>query len=86
MAVVLDLMMPGVDGFEFLDRFRRLPDGRSTPVIVWTSKDVTADERARLRASAQAVVLKGRGQGPTLLEELQALLPRAAEREVRDAG
>src|SRR5262249_16054977 len=49
-AVVLDLLMPGMDGFEFLDRFRRTAAGRRTPVIVWTVKELTEADRARLRA------------------------------------
>ncbi|MGE5306113.1 MAG: response regulator, partial [Alphaproteobacteria bacterium] len=40
-AVVLDLMMPEMNGFEFLKRFRKSRSGRRTPVIVWTGKDLT---------------------------------------------
>jgi CheY-like chemotaxis protein len=40
-AVVLDLLLPGMDGFELLKRFRRSAAGRGTPVIVWTAKDLT---------------------------------------------
>ena len=43
MRRVLDLVMPGVDGFEFLDRLRRLPAGQTIPVIVWTVKDLTLE-------------------------------------------
>src|SRR6266852_4599808 len=48
-AVVLDLMMPRVDGFEFLERFRKTEAGRRTPVIIWTVKDLSARDHARLR-------------------------------------
>src|SRR5207245_2630421 len=41
-AVILDLIMPGVDGFEFLERFRKMDAGRRTPVIIWTGKDLSA--------------------------------------------
>ena len=75
---MLDLLMPGMDGFEFLRRFRGTESGRHTPVIVWTVKDLTAEERHRLQASAQAVVLKGAGSTAALLEQLSSLLPRAA--------
>jgi signal transduction histidine kinase/DNA-binding response OmpR family regulator len=68
-AVILDLYMPGMDGFGFLERFRAMPAGHGTPVIVWTVKDLTAADHARLAASAQAVVLKG-GTG-RLIEELR---------------
>jgi CheY-like chemotaxis protein len=78
-AVVLDLLMPGMDGFEFLKRFRRMGIGRRTPVIVWTAHDLTAAVLSRLKESAQAVVEKSRG-AEALLEELRAhvLPPRAA--------
>ena len=59
--IVLDLIMPGVDGLAFLARFRTEAEGNRTPVIVWTSKDLTREELKRLRASAQAVVRKGEG-------------------------
>jgi CheY-like chemotaxis protein len=73
-AVVLDLMMPGIDGFEFLDRYRRTASGRLTPVIVWTVKDLTAEDHVRLRAMAQGLVMKYRGGESLLLQELRNLL------------
>jgi DNA-binding response OmpR family regulator len=76
-AVVLDLMMPGVDGFEFLDRFRRADGDRRTPVIIWTVQDLSAHDHARLRETAQAIVVKG-GDGSSLLQQLSAFLPRQA--------
>jgi signal transduction histidine kinase/DNA-binding response OmpR family regulator/HAMP domain-containing protein len=75
-AVVLDLIMPHLDGFEFLERFRRTEAGRSTPVIVWTVKDLTKNDEARLRETAQAVVMKGNDGATALLRELDAFLPR----------
>jgi signal transduction histidine kinase/DNA-binding response OmpR family regulator len=72
-AVILDLSMPGMDGFEFLERFRGMPSGRSTPVIVWTVKDLTAVDHGRLAAWAQAVVMKDGTQ--RLLEELRTHVP-----------
>jgi len=73
-AVILDLVMPGLDGFEFLARFRRSAAGRHTPVIVWTFKDLTEDERRQLEASAQTIVLKAQGTR-ALVEELAAYVP-----------
>ena len=57
-AVVLDLLMPHMDGFESLDHFRRIDKCRHTPVIVWTGKDTTAAEMERLRDSAQTIAMK----------------------------
>jgi CheY-like chemotaxis protein len=67
-------MMPEMDGFEFLARFRELPAARNVPVLVWTVKDLSADESARLRRSAQAVLQKGRDKR-ALVDELRLLLP-----------
>jgi len=78
-AVILDLLMPEIDGFEFLARFRRTPGGRHTPVLVWTAKDVTGEERARLHEAAQAVVLKRDGGPDALLAELRTHLAPAPE-------
>jgi DNA-binding response OmpR family regulator len=58
LAVILDLMMPGMNGFEFLERFRRHAGRRDVPVLIWTLKDLTHEEEELLRASAQSVVKK----------------------------
>jgi PAS domain S-box-containing protein len=75
LAVVLDLLMPEMDGFEFLVRFRRVPRCRRVPVIVWTVKDLTAEEHARLRVTAQGVIAKGREGSTAVVDELRAFLP-----------
>ena len=73
-VIVLDLLMPDMSGFEFLDWLRKNPVGRAIPVIVWTVKDLSSDERAQLAVLAQGVVQKGAGT-QALLDELRALLP-----------
>ena len=75
-AIVLDLVMPGMNGFEFLKRFRRTQRGRHTPVIVWTSKDLTELERAELRAAASAVTRKGE-HADELVHEIRSMLAGA---------
>jgi signal transduction histidine kinase/CheY-like chemotaxis protein len=70
-AVVLDLVMPEVDGFEFLTRFRELSACKETPVVVWTSKDITAHDLMRLRNSAQSIAAKSGFSIEAVLEELQ---------------
>lgn len=72
-AVVLDLLMPGLDGFEFLLRFRLIPENGSIPVVVWTMKDLTAGDRARLHQLAQTIIAKGSTM--PISDQLRALLP-----------
>ena len=56
--VVLDLMMPEMDGFEFLDAIAARPEWRDVPVIVVTAKQLTASERERLSRQARKVMEK----------------------------
>jgi len=58
-AVILDLLMPGMDGFEFLDRFRADASREHIPVLVWTSKDLTAEEHTSLQRTAHTILRKG---------------------------
>ncbi|MEO8181747.1 MAG: PAS domain S-box protein [Deltaproteobacteria bacterium] len=72
--VVLDLLMPGMNGFEFIEHFRQVPHCAHVPIIIWTVKDLTAQERERLRPSTHAFVAKGSGAGEALLKQLQRFL------------
>lgn len=74
-AIILDLLMPKIDGFEFLLRLRQADVGRHIPVIVWTVKDLNSEERQRLQASAQAIVTKSSGSTAGLLKELKHYAP-----------
>jgi adenylate cyclase len=57
-AMVLDLMMPRVDGFDVLRTIRADPHTRDLPVIVVTAKDLTDDDRERLAGAAHRVLTK----------------------------
>jgi len=72
--VVLDLLMPGMNGFEFIEHFRQVPQCAHVPIIIWTVKDLTPEERERLRPSTNAFVAKGSGAGDALLKQLQRFL------------
>jgi PAS domain S-box-containing protein len=71
-AVILDLVMPGMNGFDLLHALRQQPRLRHLPVFVWTSMQLNADELATLSRSAQAVVGKVSGGLDTLVAQLRA--------------
>ncbi len=82
-AVVLDLMMPGLDGFQVLHELRSDPRWAELPVIVWTALALGADEIAALARSARAIAVDGhRAQAQPLAEVRDALL-RAAQLDRR---
>jgi len=70
-VMVLDLMMPDVDGFTVIERLRRKPATRDLPVIILTAKDLTSAERSRLNAAAQRVIAKGSMDKEYLLHEIK---------------
>ena len=70
-AALVDLSMPEMDGFEFLDRFRQIPACEATPVIVWSEKDISFQDREKLNAGAQLVVHKGLDSVDVILRALK---------------
>jgi signal transduction histidine kinase/DNA-binding response OmpR family regulator len=75
--VLLDLMMPEMDGFEFVAALRERSDGRDVPVVVLTAKDLTEAERRRLQGSVSRVLEKGRSSPDEVSAEVRRLLERA---------
>jgi CheY-like chemotaxis protein len=67
--IVLDLVMPGMSGEEFLRRLRSAPDIGQLPVVIWTGKDLGPDEQTALLAKASAVLAKTGGVD-TLLAQI----------------
>jgi CheY-like chemotaxis protein len=79
-VIVLDLMMPEMDGFEFLVEMRRVAAWRDIPVLVVTAKDLTPEERVRLKGDVESVLQKGASEVDELLQELGRILPIAIDR------
>jgi len=74
--ILLDLMMPEMDGFEFLTELRKHEAWLDIPVIVVTAKDVTAEERLRLDGHVKKIVQKGGLSREELAREIRALARR----------
>jgi CheY-like chemotaxis protein len=71
--VLLDLMMPEMDGFTFLEEFRQQSGARRIPVIVLTAKDLTPEDRGRLNGYVEQILQKGRN-ADSILQEVRELV------------
>ena len=79
--ILLDLMMPEMDGFQFVAELKRSPEGRAVPIVVLTAKDVTAEERVRLTGSVEVILQKGAASRDAILGEVRALVATTARRK-----
>jgi ammonium transporter len=77
--ILLDLMMPRMDGFQFIAELQQTPRGPSIPVIVITAKDLTIDDRQRLNGLVQTILEK---QGYTR-DELLLKISRLVSAQIR---
>jgi CheY-like chemotaxis protein/signal transduction histidine kinase len=75
-CMVLDLRLPDMTGFEVLERLRDTPSLTELPVVVFTGKELTSEEDARLRMLARSVVVKGVESPERLLDETALFLHR----------
>jgi len=74
--ILLDLMMPEMDGFEFADRVRQRPEWRLIPIVVVTAKDLSAKERRRLNRSVESILQKASGTREALLKQMRDLVAK----------
>jgi signal transduction histidine kinase/CheY-like chemotaxis protein len=72
--IVLDLLMPDIDGFAVLEEVKADPTTRSIPIIVVTAKDLTEDDREMLNSRIGALIQKGVLDREELLEDVSAAL------------
>jgi signal transduction histidine kinase/DNA-binding response OmpR family regulator len=73
-AILLDLMMPEMDGFEFVAEFRRHEAWRGIPIVVVTAKDLSREDRERLNGHVERILQKGMHSRAELLAEVRELV------------
>ncbi len=72
--ILLDLMMPDMDGFQVMDELQKNSNTKDIPIIVITAKELTPAEKARLKGHIQSLMQKGDFMSDELLDEVRALL------------
>jgi HAMP domain-containing protein/signal transduction histidine kinase/DNA-binding response OmpR family regulator len=75
-CVVLDLRLPDMSGFEILDTMRRDPQLADIPVVVFTGRELSAEEDTHLHSMARSIVVKGVESPERLLDETALFLHR----------
>jgi signal transduction histidine kinase/CheY-like chemotaxis protein len=78
--ILLDLMMPEMDGFEFVLQLRRNVLWREIPVVVVTAKELTPEDRLRLNGYVSQILQKGAYSREELLEEVRGLVAACVHR------
>jgi CheY-like chemotaxis protein len=72
--IVLDLMMPEMDGFSLLDQFKNRQHTRFVPVVVVTAKELTPDEWEKLDGKIERLITKGNFLNDELIAEIEQML------------
>jgi CheY-like chemotaxis protein len=80
-VIILDLMMPKMDGFEFLDQVRRRSDWQNIPVVVITAKDLTQEDRDRLNGGVERIIQKS--DRDEMLRQLSREISKCVKQQTR---
>jgi CheY-like chemotaxis protein len=80
--ILLDLMMPEMDGFAFVMEIRKTEAWRSIPVVVVTAKDLTDEDRLRLHGYVEKILQKGAYSREALLAEVRDLVAACVGRKI----
>lgn len=79
--VTLDLMMPGMDGFQVLEELKKWKKWRGIPVLIITAKELSQEEKEKINANVRMIFEKGSYELSDLMEEIHSLINRrSAER------
>ena len=79
-CVILDLKLPDISGFDLLSEIQLDEKLREIPIVVFTGREITAEEEAELRRRAKSIVLKGVQSPERLLDETALFLHRVVSK------
>jgi threonine synthase len=72
--IILDLMMPDIDGFSVMEELQSMNETKDIPIIVITAKELTSAEKERLKGHIQSLMQKGDFLSDNLLDEVKSLI------------
>jgi len=80
-VILLDLMMPVMNGFDFIREMRKNKDWQDIPVVILTAKDLTVEDRQQLKGNVERVLQKGDYNREQLLSEVRELVKHRVQPE-----
>jgi signal transduction histidine kinase/DNA-binding response OmpR family regulator len=84
--ILLDLMMPEMDGFQFVEHVRQHKAWRAIPIVVVTAKDLTAEDRLRLNGSVADIIKKDAKGQEELLAEVSKMVKIRLQKDPAKSG
>ena len=72
--ILLDLLLPSMHGFEFIEEVRKDPESQSIPIVVMTGADLTAEDRHHLQGQVVQILQKGLYGRDELLREIRSVV------------
>jgi PAS domain S-box-containing protein len=76
-AIILDLLMPEVNGFEVVERLKTYPKAKDIPIFIYTVKDITEEDKRILNNYVISIKEKGRCSKEELLSDIRKAVPRS---------
>src|SRR5207302_6672008 len=80
-VILLDLMMPVMNGFDFIRELRKNKDWQDIPVVILTAKDLTVEDRTQLKGNVERIYQKGDYNREQLLNEVRELVKHRVQPE-----
>ena len=78
-VIILDLMMPEMDGFQLVAEIQRHSTWRRIPVIVLTARDLSKEDRERLNSGIETILMKGTFTPADLIERIRQVTGKQHE-------
>ena len=76
--ILLDIVIPGINGFEVVQRLKQNPLWRAVPIVIISAKELTLEERGRLQGDVERIFKKGDVTCNELLQVIRSIASKGA--------